>query len=85
MRDNHKPGCRCGNCLRDFEQRQSAAQQLYALLNMQWVGIRAATAYADFARSGIEEAFPYQAQASLGLLRKHNPGLLDNLLEDILD
>jgi len=38
---NHKPGCRCPDCLCGFERRQSAATQLYALLNMQWVGIRA--------------------------------------------
>jgi hypothetical protein len=85
MKHKHKPGCRCANCLGEFDQRENAAQQLYTLLNLQWVGIRAAVAYADFARSGIEEAFPQQARASLGLLRKHNPGLLDNLLSDILD
>ena len=85
MNHKHKPGCRCANCLREFDQRENAAQQLYQLLNLQWVGIRAAVAYADFARSDIEEAFPQHARASLGLLRQRNPGLLDNLLEDILD
>jgi len=85
MNHKHKPSCRCANCLGEFDQRANAAQQLYALLNLQWVGIRAAVAYADFARSGIEEAFPQHARASLGLLRKRNPGLLDNLLADILD
>ncbi len=85
MKHKHKPGCRCANCLGEFDQRENAAQQLYALLNLRWVGIRAAVAYADFARNGIEEAFPQHARASLGLLRKHNPSLLDNLLSDILD
>ena len=85
MNHKHKPGCRCAYCLREFDQRENAAQQLYQLLNLQWVGIRAAVAYADFARSGIEEAFPQHARVSLSLLRKHSPGLLDNLVADILD
>ena len=85
MKHQHKPGCRCADCLGEFDQRQNAAQQLYQLLNLRWTGIRAAVAYADFARNGIEEAFPQQARTSLGLLRKHNPGLLDSLLADILD
>jgi hypothetical protein len=82
---SHKPGCRCADCLCEFDRRQSAATQLYALLNMQWVGIRAAVAYAEFARRGIEEAFPQQAQNALGYLRQQNAPLLDNLLSDILD
>jgi hypothetical protein len=81
----HKPGCRCADCLGEFDRRQSAASQLYALLNMNWVGIRAAVAYAEFARDGIEEAFPMQAQTALGYLREHNVCLLNNLLADILD
>ena len=81
----HKPGCRCADCLGAFDQRQSAATQLYALLDMRWVGVRAAVAYAEFARQGIEEAFPQQARSALGHLRKTNAGLLDNLLSDILD
>ena len=85
MKHNHKQGCRCANCLGELEQRENAAQQLYTLLDMHWVGIRAAVAYADFARKGIEEALPKQARVSLGLLREHNPGLLDSLLTDILD
>jgi hypothetical protein len=85
MKHQHKPGCHCAECLGTFDQRAHAAQQLYQLLNMRWTGVRAATAYADFARNGIEDAFPQHAQASLSLLRKHNPGLLDNLLADILD
>jgi hypothetical protein len=36
-------------------------------------------------RNGIAEAFPQHAQASLSLLRQRNPGLLNNLLADILD
>ncbi len=85
MKHKHKAGCRCADCLGEFDQRENAAQQLYALLNMRWGGIRAAVAYADFARKGIEDAFPKQAQTSLSLLREHNPDLLDNLLNDILD
>jgi hypothetical protein len=85
MKHEHKPGCHCAECLGSFDQRVNAAQQLYQLLNLRWVGMRAATAYADFARNGIADAFPQHAQASLGLLRKHNPELLDNLLTDILD
>lgn len=85
MKHQHKPGCHCAACLGTFDQRAHAAQQFYQLLNLRWVGMRAATAYADFARNGIEEAFPQHAQVSLNLLRKHNPGLLDNLLADILD
>ena len=82
---SHKPGCRCPDCLSEFERRHSAATQFYALLNMQWVGIRAAMAYAEFARRGIEEAFPQQAQNALGYLRQQNAPLLDNLLTEILD
>ena len=85
MKHQHKPGCHCAECLGTFEQRVNAAQQFYQLLNLRWIGMRAATAYADFARNGIEEAFPPHAQASLSLLRKHNPTLLDNLLANILD
>jgi hypothetical protein len=85
MNHTHKPGCRCAECLGTFDQRENAAQQLYQLLNLRWMGMRAATAYADFARNGIAEAFPRHAQASLSLLQQHNPGLLDNLLADILD
>ncbi len=81
----HRPGCRCAFCLGDSDRRQAAGTQLYALLNMSWVGVRAATTYADFARQGIEEAFPYQAQMALGYLRTNNRILLDNLLADILD
>ena len=81
----HKSGCRCALCLGEFERRQAAATQFYSLLNMRWVGIRAAVAYAEFARKEIEEAFPQQARTALGYLRKHNRPLLDNLLEDILD
>jgi hypothetical protein len=85
MKHMHKPGCRCAECLGTFDQRENAAQQLYQLLNLRWVGMRAATAYADFARNGIEEAFPHHARASLGLLQQRNSGLLNNLLADILD
>ena len=85
MKHQHKPGCHCAECLGTFEQRVNAAQQFYQLLNLRWIGMRAATAYADFARNGIEEAFPPHARVSLSLLRKHNPALLDNLLADILD
>ncbi len=81
----HKPGCRCALCLGEFERRQAAATQFYALLNMRWVGIRAAVAYAEFARQDIEEAFPANARTALGYLRKHNGALLDNLIADILD
>ncbi len=85
MKHSHLPGCRCADCLGEFERRQSAATQLYALLDMRWVGIRAAVAYADLARRGIEEAFPPKAQNTLGRLRQHNAGVLDSLLSDILD
>jgi hypothetical protein len=85
MKHLHKPGCRCAECLASFDQRENAAQQLYQLLNLRWVGMRAATAYADFARNGIAEAFPQRAQASLSVLRERNPGLLNTLLADILD
>ena len=50
MNHQHKPGCRCAECLGSFDQRENAAQQLYQLLNLGWVGMRAATAYADFAK-----------------------------------
>ncbi len=85
MKHQHKPGCRCAECLGTFDQREHAAQQLYQLLNMQWVGMRAATAYADFARNGIADAFPQHAQASLSLLQQRNSSLLSTLLADILD
>lgn len=85
MKHQHKPGCRCAHCLGEFDQRANAAQQFYQLLNMRWIGMRAATAYADFARNGITEAFPQHAQASLSLLRQRNPGPLNTLLADILD
>ena len=81
----HRPGCRCALCLGESDRRQAAATQLYALLNMSWVGVRAATTYADLARKGIEEAFPQQAQIALGYLRENNGALLDNLISDILD
>ncbi len=85
MKLSHKTGCRCGYCQGELERRQLAASQFYALLDMRWIGIRAAIAYAEFARQGIEEAFPPQAQNALGLLRQHNAGVLNNLLADILD
>ncbi len=81
----HTPGCQCPNCLSELDQQQSAAAQLYALLDMCWVGLRAAVAYAEFARQGIEEAFPPHAQTALGYLRQTNAGLLNNLISDILD
>lgn len=81
----HKLGCRCALCLGEFERRQAAATQFYALLNLRWVGLRAAVAYAEFARKEIEEAFPQPARAALGYLRKHNSALLESLLCDILD
>ncbi len=81
----HRPGCRCAFCLGESDRKQAAATQLYALLNMSWIGVRAATTYAEFARKGIEEAFPYQAQVALGYLRTNNRVLLDNLIADILD
>ncbi len=56
MKHMHKPGCRCASCLSEFERRESAAQQLYDLLQMSWIGVRTAVAYAQFAREGIEEA-----------------------------
>jgi len=85
MKHNHKSGCRCANCLGEFDERENAAQQLYSLLDMQWIGMRAAEVYADFARKGIEDPFPYHAQSSLHVLRERNPALLDSLLTDILD
>ena len=81
----HKPGCRCALCLGEFERRKAAATQFYSLVNMRWVGIRAAVAYAEFARREIEEAFPQQARVALAHLRKHNGELLESLLADILD
>lgn len=85
MKHKHKSGCRCANCLGESDERVDAAQQFYALLDMQFIGMPAATVYADFARKGIEDPFPYHAQSSLHVLREHNPRLLDNLLADILD
>ncbi len=85
MKHNHKPGCRCALCLSEFERRESAAQQFYGLLQMSWVGIRTAVAYAEFAREGIEEAFPQRARANLGHLRQQDRELLDGLINDILD
>ena len=85
MKHTHKPGCRCAVCLGEFERRQGAAQQFYSLLQMSWVGMRAAIAYAEFARKGIEDAFPYRARVALANLRHEDAGLLDNLLMDILD
>ncbi len=85
MNHTHKPGCRCAVCLGELERRQNAAQQLYSLLQMSWVGMRAAVAYAEFARKGIEEAFPYRARVALGNLRQQDAGLLNSLISDILD
>ncbi len=85
MKHTHKPGCRCALCLSEYEKRESAAQQLYGLLQMSWVGMRTATAYAEFARQGIEEAFPNRSRTNLGRLRECDAQLLDSLLNDILD
>ncbi len=85
MKHTHKPGCRCALCLSEYERRENAAQQLYGLLQMSWVGMRTATAYAEFAREGIEEAFPNRARANLGYLRQQDHEVLDSLLADILD
>ncbi len=85
MKHMHKPGCRCASCLSEFERRESAAQQLYDLLQMSWIGMRTAVAYAQFAREGIEEAFSDHARANLGRLRQHNTQMLDSLISDILD
>ncbi len=85
MKHTHKPGCRCALCLSEFERRESAAEQLYDLLQMSWVGMRTAVAYAQFAREGIEEAFSDHARANLGRLRQHQAPLLDSLLADILE
>ncbi len=81
----HRPGCRCALCLEESDPRQAAGTQLYALLNMSWFGVRAATGDAESARKGIEEAFPNQARLALGYLRTNNRTLLDNLLADNLD
>ena len=85
MKHTHKPGCRCALCLSEYERRENAAQQFYGLLQMNWIGMRNAVAYAEFAREGIEEAFPQRARANLGHLRQHDEELLDSLLQDILD
>ena len=85
MKHTHKPGCRCALCHGEHERREDAAQQLYGLLQMNWVGMRTAVAYAEFAREGIEEAFPQRARANLGHLRQQDRELLDNLITDILD
>jgi hypothetical protein len=85
MKHKHNPGCRCANCLCESQERESAAQQLYSLLDMQWIGMRAAKVHADLARKGIDDSFPYHAQDSLHVLRERNPALLDSLLTDILD
>ncbi len=85
MKHEHKPGCCCAHCQGDVGQQQSSARQLYAILNLQWVGTRAAATHAEFARMGIDDAFPEPARTSLGFLRERNPALLDNLLADILD
>ncbi len=85
MKHGHKPGCRCALCHNEYELREGAAQQLYGLLQMNWLGMRTAVAYAEFARQGIEEAFPNQARANLGQLRECDSELLNNLLSDILD
>jgi hypothetical protein len=85
MKHTHKPGCRCALCLSEYERREGAAQQFYGLLQMSWVGMRTAVAYAGFARDGIEEAFPYRACTNLGHLRQHDADLLNSLLTDILD
>ena len=85
MKHTHKPGCRCALCLGEYERREGAAQQFYELLQMNWVGMRTATAYAEFARHGIEEAFSIRARSNLGRLRELDHELLDSLLKDILD
>ena len=85
MKHGHKPGCRCALCLGERESREGAAQQLYGLLQMNWVGMQTAKTYAELARDGIEEAFPNQARAKLGVLRERNAGLLNSLLTDILE
>ena len=85
MKHTHKPGCRCALCLSEHERRENAAQQFYGLLQMSWLGMRTAVAYAGFAREGIEEAFSNRARFNLGRLREHDTELLDSLLADILD
>ncbi len=85
MKHMHKRGCRCASCSSESEQRESAALQLYDLLQLNWIGMRTAVAYAQFAREGIEEAFSDNARANLGHLRQHNAPLLDTLISDILD
>ena len=85
MKHTHKPGCRCALCLGEYERRESAAQQFYGLLQMNWVGMRTAVAYAGFAREGIEEAFSNRARLNLGRLRVHDSELINSLLSDILD
>ncbi len=83
--ERHRPGCRCAGCLAESDRQHSAAEQLYALLNMRWTGMGTAVTYAELARRGIEEAFPQQAQHALGYLRERNAPLLDDLLSEILD
>ncbi len=85
MRHQHNQGCQCPLCLAELTSKRSAAQQLYAILDMQWMGSRAAVTHAELARLGIDDAFPDRARNTLGLLRAQNPRLLDNLLMDILD
>jgi hypothetical protein len=85
MKHYHRSGCQCPLCLAELTRKHSAAQQLYAILEMQWIGARAAVTHAELARLGIDDAFPDRARNTLGLLRAQNPAMLDNLLTDILD
>ncbi len=69
----------------DFEQRDNAARQLYALLGMRYIGLRAAWRTADLIQAGIDDHLSSKAKANLADLKQRNPELLDSLLADILD
>ena len=69
----------------DFESRDNAARQLYALLDLSYLGLRSAKVTADLLRAGITNHLSLRSQECFVHLQKRNPNLLDSLLADILD
>lgn len=81
----HRAGCRCPQCLSACDHAVSAGQQLYAVLELEWHGLRSCQHHADLIGADIDEALPPRARENLVHLRQRNPELLAQLLADILD
>ena len=82
MITKHRRGCTCPECLSVWNRREQACRELFALLDLTWLGLRHGIEIARLIRTDIIECLPDHARQRLTVISKD---VLESLLRDILE